>query len=454
MNKSEKSNKNAAQMLIGGGIVVTLGKNNNVINGGAVLVEGDKIKDIGTTQALKKKYPKASYLDAQNKLVMPGFINTHMHLYSTFARGLGKAAPSKNFPEILKNLWWRLDKKINMDDVYYSAIIPMIDCIKHGTTTIIDHHASPNAITGSLDVIAKATKKAGIRASLCYETSDRDGQKIADEGIEENYNFIKKCDAAKDSMLSGLFGLHASMTISSKTLDKCVKKVQELNAGFHVHTAEDISDVNDSKKKYKCGVVERWHKNNVLGSKTILPHCIHISAKEIDMLAKTGTNAIHNPQSNMNNAVGVANVLEMLKRGVLVGMGTDGMTSRMQEEVRTAYLLHRINQRNPQVGFMESPQMLLWNNAAIANKFFYGAKLGELSKGAAADIILVDYIPFTPFDKNTFLGHFLFGIFESAIDTTICAGKILMKNKKVLTLNEPELCAKTLELSKKFWNRF
>ncbi len=252
MNKSGENKKNAPQMLIGEGIVVTLGKNNNVINNGAVLVEGEKIKDIGTTSVLKKKYPKASYLDAKNKLIMPGFINTHMHLYSTFARGLGKAAPSKNFPEILKNLWWRLDKKLNMDDVYYSAVIPMIDCIKHGTTTIIDHHASPNSITGSLDTIAKATKKAGIRASLCYETSDRDGQKIADEGIEENYNFVKKCDTAKDSMISGLFGLHASMTISAKTLEKCVKKVNELNTGFHVHTAEDISDLNDSKKNIKA----------------------------------------------------------------------------------------------------------------------------------------------------------------------------------------------------------
>ena len=441
-------------MLISNGIVVTLGEKNKIIHNGAVLVEGEKIKAIGKAADLKKKYPKAKLINAQNKLVMPGFINTHMHLYSTFARGLGKAAPSKNFPEILKNLWWRLDKKLNMQDVYYSAILPLIDCIKHGTTTIIDHHASPNAITGSLETIAKACKKAGIRANLCYETSDRDGAKIADEGIEENANFIKKCDAEKNPMISGLFGLHASMTISAKTLSKCLKYVEELNSGFHVHTAEDISDVQDSKKKYKCGVIERWYKNGVLKEKTILPHCIHISTKEMDLLAKTGTNAIHNPQSNMNNAVGVANILEMLKRKVLVGMGTDGMTSRMQEEVRTAYLLHRINLRNPQVAFCEAPQLLLNNNAKIANKFFYGVKVGELSVGAAADIILIDYIPFTPFDENTFLGHFLFGIFEATVDTTICNGKILMQNKKLTTLNEAQLCAEALELSKKFWARF
>ena len=442
------------QTLIGGGIVVTLGEKNRVLNDGAVLIEGEKIAAIGKTSDLKKKYKNAAYIDAKNKLVMPGFINTHMHLYSTFARGLGKAEPAKNFPEILKNLWWRLDKKMNMNDVYYSAVLPLIDCIKHGTTTIIDHHASPNAVTGSLDAIAKATKKAGIRACLCYETSDRDGQKISDEGIDENANFIKKCDAAKDNMLSGLFGLHASMTISAKTLEKCVKIVKDLNSGFHVHTAEDISDLKDSQKKHKCGVVERWSKTGVLGAKTILPHCIHISGKEMDLIAKSGTNAIHNPQSNMNNAVGVADVLTMLKKGALVGMGTDGMTSRMQEEVRTAYLLHRINLKTPTVAFCESPQMLLWNNAKIANKFFYGARVGELSPGAAADIILIDYIPFTPFNENTFLGHFLFGIFEAAVDTTICNGKILMKNKKVLALDEEKLCAEAMIHSKKFWDRF
>ncbi len=255
-------------------------------------------------------------------------------------------------------------------------------------------------------------------------------------------------------MISGLFGLHASMTISAKTLEKCVKIVKDLDSGFHVHTAEDISDLKDSMKKYKSGVIERWEKNNVLGVKTILPHCIHISAKEMDLLVKSETNAIHNPQSNMNNAVGVADVLQMLKKGVLVGMGTDGMTSRMQEEVRTAYLLHRINKLTPTVAFCEAPQMLLWNNAKIANKFFYGAKVGELSKGAAADIILVDYIPFTPFNENTFLGHFLFGIFEAAVDTTICNGKILMKNKKVLALDEAKLCAETMKFSTKFWDRF
>jgi cytosine/adenosine deaminase-related metal-dependent hydrolase len=192
----------------------------------------------------------------------------------------------------------------------------------------------------------------------------------------------------------------------------------------------------------------------VLRDKTILVHCIHINKREMNYMAKTGTNAIHNPQSNMNNAVGVADIIEMLNRDVLVGLGTDGMTSRMQAGARIAYLLQRIEKKSPLVGFMEAPQLLLENNAKIANKFFYGTKVGELKKGNAADIILVDYIPFTPFNSNTFLGHFLFGIFEAQVDTTICNGKILMQNKKVKTLNEEKIASDAMKLAKRLWNRF
>ncbi|MBU4484123.1 amidohydrolase family protein, partial [bacterium] len=301
-------------MLVKNGTVVCPDR---IIADGAVYIENGIIADIGEKSTFEKKY-KDDHVDACGGLIMPGLINTHMHFYSTFARGMsldGKSAT--NFVEILEKLWWRLDKKLTEEDIYYSALIPLIESVKCGTTTIIDHHASPFAVEGSLELLAKAVEEIGLRASLCYEISDRDGKEIADSGIAENVRFIKEHKGS--DVLSGLMGLHASFTISDETLEKAVSEASSLNVGCHVHVAEDKADLDDSKSKYEMGVVERLNSRGVLGPNTIAGHCIHISDKEIDLLADTKTNVVHNPESNMNNAVGCARVIDMFKKNVLVG---------------------------------------------------------------------------------------------------------------------------------------
>ncbi len=288
------------------------------------------IKDVGDSCELSNKYQKVSKLiNANNQVIMPGYINAHHHFYSTFARGLGKADPSKNFTEILKNLWWRLDKTLNLDDVFYSAMIPLIDCIKKGCTTVIDHHASPFNIMESLNKIKEAVEIAGIRACLCYELSDRDGVEKAEQGLKENYNFIKQCKNENNPFISALFGAHAQFTVGDESMKKAVEMAKELGVGLHIHTAEDISDVDACLKDHNLRVVERLNKMGALGPTTITPHCIHINEDEMKILKETGTNVVHNPQSNMNNAVGTADVLKMLEMGIDVGMGSDGMTSDM-----------------------------------------------------------------------------------------------------------------------------
>ncbi len=439
-------------LLIKNGIIATLGKENKVLYGHAVLCEDGVIKKIAPKSEFKGKY--TGEIDARGKVVLPGFINTHMHFYSTFARGLGKAKPSRDFQEVLENLWWRLDKKLALDDCYYSALLPLVDSIKRGTTTLIDHHASPSSVTGSLDKIAQAVKQSGLRASLCYELSDRDGDKIADEGIEENCGFINRCEKEKDPQLKALFGLHASFTLTDKTLEKAAKKGRSLNAGFHVHVAEAESDQTYNEKHFGMRVAERLNKFGILGAKTIAAHCVHVNEKEMDILKETQTAVVHNPQSNMNNAVGAADIIRMREKGVLVGLGTDAMTVNMPEEMRCALWLQHLARKNPSAGFMESVSPLLFNNAIIANRY-WETKLGELKEGYAADIILIDYYPPTPFDETTFLGHAVFGLSQSFVDTTIASGKILMENKKLkLDIDEEEISAKSLELSKKLWSRF
>ncbi|MCK5884694.1 MAG: putative aminohydrolase SsnA [Bacteriovoracaceae bacterium] len=439
-----------SSILIKNGTVVTLGENNKVLHGHDLLIENDRITKIGKN--IEAKADKT--INAHGKLVMPGFINAHMHFYSTMVRGLGKAAPSANFTEVLNNLWWRLDKKLTLDDCYYSTIIPLINAIQKGTTTLLDHHASPFAVTGSLNEIAKAGKESGLRVSTCYELSDRDGAKIAEEGIDENINFIKECRDKGDDQLHGMFGLHASFTIGEETMEKAADAAKSIGTGFHVHTAEDMADQVETKKMTGMSVVERFDKHGILGKDTICVHCVHVDDKEIDLLKESDTMVVHNPQSNMNNAVGVADIFKLQEKGILVGLGTDAMTVNMTEELRTAHWLHKLTRKDPCAGFMECINMLAINNAKIAERLFPGTGVGILAEGNKADVILIDYFTPTELSDNTFYGHLLFGIPHAPVDTTIANGKVLMENKIILHLDEEMIAAKAKELADKLWERF
>jgi len=441
-------------MLIAGGTVITFGQANAVITDGALLIKGDRIADLGPTAELAARYPDEERLDARGKLVMPGLICAHTHFYGAFARGMAIPGQApQNFTEILESLWWRLDKALWSDDVRYSALVCLIDAIRHGTTTLIDHHASPNVIAGSLDIIAEATLQAGVRACLCYETTDRDGPDKARAGIAENARFVAEARQRADPLLASTFGLHASLTLSDETLSECIAAARDLDIGFHVHVAEDKADVKDSLKKSGLRVVERLNKLGILGPKTIAGHCVHVDAYEIDTLRETGTRVVHNPRSNMNNAVGTADVLTMLKRGIEVGLGNDGFSNNMFTEMHVAYLVHKLGKGDPRVmGADQVMQMAFAHNARTAGLFFPGL-LGELAVGALADVILVDYVPTTPLTEGNLPWHIIFGVDGTGVDTTIVGGRVLMRNRELLTLDEGEICAKSQELAGKLWRR-
>lgn len=434
-----------------------------VIENGAVLFEDGVIKDIGQTDDVRSKAIKGSgdkmnlkIIDAKKKIILPGFINAHHHLYSTFARGMYiPGEPAKNFVEILEKLWWKLDRILTEEDIYYSSLIPLIECVKNGTTTIIDHHESQGFQVGSLDPIQKAVEEIGIRACLCFGTSDRYNK--GKEGLKENERFLKKIQASgiqhpASPLISAMVGLHAAFTVTDETLKAHVELAKQYNVGLHIHCAEDLADEEDSMKKYNMRVVERLNKFGALGPKTALVHCIHIDEKEMDIIKDTGTNAVHNPESNMNNAVGCADVLTMMKKGITVGLGTDGMSSDMLSQMRCAYLIHRHNKKDPRVAFVEAPTMLLENNSKICENIF-GKKLGKIEVGAPADLVVLDYTPPTPLTKDNFLGHLIFGMVDATVDTVIVNGKTLMREKKLEGINEGLICEKSRELSKKFWER-
>jgi putative selenium metabolism protein SsnA len=431
------------------GIVVTLGKNNRVIWNGSVVTDGENVVAIGTAVEMKKKYPNAESVDCTNKVILPGFICAHHHFYSTFARGMFiPGEPASNFVEVLERLWWKVDRAIVGDDILLSAQIPLIECIRNGTTTVIDHHASPSQRDGSLDMIESAVRQAGVRASLCYEVSDRN---VMGGGIAENERFIKKVGKG-DGQIAAMMGLHASFTVSDDTVEKCVGIAKDAGVGCHIHVAEDAADRKDSIEKFGVPTVARLHKLGMTGEKSIFVHCVHIDEAEMQTVADTNTIIVHNPESNMNNAVGVTKLLKLLARGILVGLGTDGMNSDMLTQMRCAYLLHRLDNRDPRVAFMEAPQLLLQNNADIVERQF-GIRVGELAEGRPADMAILDYIPPTPMDENNFLGHLIFGMTDSAVDTTVCRGKILMQGKKIISMDEERIAARSRELAPEMWKR-
>jgi len=431
------------------GIVVTLGHDNQVIWNATVVTEGERIAAVGDSAKLKKQFPKAEVVDCSGKIILPGFMCTHHHFYSTMARGMAvPGEPASNFVEILERLWWRLDRALSEEDITVSAQVPLIECIRNGTTTVIDHHASPGKREGSLDLIEKAVRQAGIRASLCYEVSDRNEPGA---GIAENERFIKKIGRG-DGQVAAMMGLHASFTLSDKTLETCVGIAKQAGVGCHIHVAEDAADREDSLKKYQMPTVHRLEKLGVTGEQSIFVHCVHIDSTEMDILAATKTSVVHNPESNMNNAVGVTKLFDLLNKGVVVGLGTDGMGSDMLAQMRCAYLLHRLANRDPRVGFLEAPQLLLQNNAEICERQF-GVRAGEIGEGRPADLAILDYQPPTPLNPGNFLGHLIFGLVDAVVDTTVCRGKILMRGKKILMLDEERIAARSRELAVRMWKR-
>jgi putative selenium metabolism protein SsnA len=447
-------------MLITHGTLVTMSVPNEVFADGALYVEDGRIADLGPSADLEARYPKAERLDAEGKLVLPGLICAHTHFYGAFARGMGlPGEPAANFPEILEKLWWRLDKALWPEDVRYSALVSLVDAIRHGTTTLIDHHASQGSIPGSLDEIATAVEQAGVRACLCYEVTDRDGDEAARDGIQENVRFIRLAQARqrkRDMRLAGTFGLHASLTLSDKTLNRCIDSAEPLGTGFHIHVAEDKADVSDSLRRSGLRVVERLKKRGVLAPSTIAAHCVHVDRIETELLLDTGTMVVHNPRSNMNNAVGTADLPWMLHIGIPVGLGNDGFSNNMFTEMAAAYLVHKQAKGDPRILPANRVIQMAWDhNARIARTFFpgLGPQFGQLAAGAPADVILVNYDPPTPLIAGNLPWHIVFGVDGTGVDTTIVAGQVLMRGRELLTLDEKAIMVRARELAGKLWQR-
>ena len=442
-------------MLITNARVATLGEKPRLINNGAILISDTKLIEIGSSQQLCAAFPNEEIVDAQGQLALPASLCGHTHFYGAFARGWAfPGPPPQRFSEILERLWWRLDKALTAEDIRDSALICLADAIRHGTTTLIDHHASPNAIEGALDIVAGAVCESGIRAALCYEVSDRDGPQRAQAGIAENMRFLQRMAETPHPQLAASFGLHASLTLSDETLADAVAAGKNVNAGFHIHAAEGEEDVEDSIRKSGKRVIHRLYDAGILGKHSILAHAVHVDASEITRLAETETWVTHQPRSNMNNAVGFARVQALLDQGVNVALGNDGFSNNMFAEMKFTYLTHKLVNSDPNAMPANTVFELAYPaNARLSRLFWPDQRVGVLEEGATADIVLMDYKPPTPMTAENLPWHLIFGYEASAITTTISQGKILMRNRQVLTLDEEMITARSRELAKALWGR-
>lgn len=439
-------------MLIHNANIITFDPQNRLIGQGAILIRNGLIEEIGSDSLLKKKYGEEEKYDARQRFILPGMIIPHFHIYSALARGLFVAGdPPENFLQILQRFWWRLDKKLTPEDIRHSAYVALLDCIKSGTTTLIDHHASPGSVMGSLDILAEVFAEFGLRGCLSYEVSDRDGEKIARAGIAENIRFAEKCARQPSPSMAPLFGLHASFTLSDNTLMACREAADGLNLGFHFHLAEGKTDRRETERKYGYrSPVQRLKKLGILRDHSIAAHAIDVDEKERRILKEYGVTMVHNPQSNMNNGVGFADVTKMIDAGLLVGLGTDGMTANLFREIQTAALLPKHENRNPGAGGNWLQKIVTGNHARIASTIFK-TNLGRLQPGACADLIIIKYDPPTPLHGDNFWQHLLFGLANSPVESTMAGGKFLMKNGEILVCDEEKILADAREQAKKLW---
>lgn len=391
------------------------------------------------------KSEKNSY-DAKGKVITIPNINFHEHIYSRLSKGLPINGPTNNFTNILKNLWWKLDYALDHEMISASADMAILESIKNGVTHIFDHHSSPVHATESLSVIANALTKYKLNGVLAFETTDRNGQTLSRKSIDENINSI----LSESNDIKFLFGLHASFTINNQTLKDVAEFVNQTNVGIHIHLCEDPVDRKISLVEFGSLPLKRLIKYNLLNNKSIVSHSIHLTKSEYKKIYDHGSAIAFNPDSNLNNSVGVPNFNNIPKEQTML-CGTDGMHANPTKTLKTFFLLMRHSGLSSEEAF-ERVIITYFNQIKFVKKFF--PDYSTLNKNDKADFIIWDYVPPTPFNKNNFWGHYIYGILESQVSSTVKDGKFLMKNKKLIGINESEIQKEIYKQGERLFKEF
>ena len=425
-------------MLLQGATVATLDPPS--VETADLRVEGDRIVERGASLPTRQGEETVRLAGG---LVLPGLVNAHTHLYSTLARGMpGPKAPPRNFVEILERVWWRLDRALDEETVYLSALIGALEAALSGTTLLVDHHSSPSFISGSLATLRRAIEEVGLRSVLCYEVTDRNGSEGRDRGVEENLGF----QAAHQSAITrGMIGGHASFTLSDESLERLAEAVRHTGSGLHIHVAEDRADVEDCRGRHACTIPERLMGHGLLVSRAILAHCVHLTPAEIGTIHAEGAWIAHNARSNMNNAVGHAPTAELHR----AALGTDGMDQDLLAEARAAYLKMRDTGRPDAVS---GALQLVAGGHRLAAALF-GLPFGKLDAGAPADLVALEYSPPTPLDAGNLGAHLLFGVDRSHVASVMVAGRWVVRERRLLGVDAQAAFARARAAASALWKR-
>ncbi len=430
--------------------VLQLGKSETLLEDQTIHVRDGRVVAVDTRE------PKADggrLIDARGRLVTPGWVNAHHHFYSALARGMPGVQASTNFLEVLQHLWWRVDRALDLEGVYCSALAGCLEAIRAGTTVVVDHHSSPSCIAGSLEAIGQALTDCSLRGCLAYEVTDRNGPEGAQAGIEENTRFAQACLDDTEGNLRALFGYHASFTLETPTLDACKRAAKDTGVGLHGHLAEGAYDCEASLRAYGRTPIDRLDAAGCLGKGSLVGHGIHLTEAEAEVLAKSGARLAHNPQSNLNNAVGIA-ALDTFKRlGAPVVLGTDGMTQNLLQEARAGVWAQRQLTGDPRAGFETVLEALLVENPRLAGELFDDGG-PTLQPGAPADLVIYDYRPPTSMEAANIRGHLLYGLHEVPVATTIARGRVLMNEGVIEVIDEAAALTRIRNAASKMWARF
>lgn len=385
-------------------------------------------------------------IDGRGALLMPGLVCAHTHIYSKFARGLALPFNPKNFQEILDQMWWKLDRHIDNETSYYSGIVAAADFLRDGVTTIIDHHASGQEISGSLASLKKAVcDEASMRALFAFEVSDRFN---VDEAIEENISFIRNF---KTPHTAGLFGLHASMSLSEDTLNQVSARLK--GAPIHIHVAESEMDEEDAINKYGERVVERLDRHGLINEDSLLIHCVHVNDKGLDIIKRRQAAIVVNVTSNMNNAVGLPNINKFREKEIPVMIGNDGLSSGIANEyINVLYSAHLLNKKPTAFDLGNLLEMINQGYEYVSRHL--GVKLGRIEAGYEADLLLMPYVPPTALDESNVLGHLFYGLMHAFKPSDVfVAGNHLLKNYELANKKLVLEYEKSQGVADRLWNR-
>ncbi|HAT8013675.1 putative aminohydrolase SsnA [Citrobacter rodentium] len=415
-----------------------------------IAIDDDQILDVGS--GLGQRYPQAQSKEMRGRLVMPGMVCAHNHFYSGLSRGIqANIAPSPDFISTLKNLWWRLDRALDEESLYYSGLICAMEAVRSGCTAVIDHHASPGYIAGSLSQLRNAFLKVGLRGMTCFETTDRnDGMQELMAGVEENIRFANEIDAArrKDEqpyLVEAHIGAHAPFTVPDEGLTMLQEALKATGRGLHIHAAEDRYDVSHSHHHYGKDLLVRLAEFGLLDSKSLIAHGLYLSDADTEALNASDGFLVHNARSNMNNHVGYNHRLPQIRN---LALGTDGIGSDMFEEMKFAFFKHR-DAGGPL--WPDSFAQALSNGNTLLNRNF-NARFGRIEAGYKADLTICDYLPPTPLVAQNIAGHIAFGLGSGSVHSVMVNGVMIYEDRQFAFDCEPVFHA-AQKVAKRLWQR-